>query len=320
MANLKPKIAIGVITHRRLDMLSTLLDSILAMAPLPDADIIVVVVENDTVMTTQSLVEGHPLGEVFAVKLALQPELGIPFARNKVLDMALAEGCDFLAFVDDDEVVAQDWLQKLYAGIATRDLDLVGGPVLFDPPAGAELAFVQRSVLADVRTRAARNHAERAQSVGSAREGGFAIFTGNWMLRLATQRRLGTRFDESLRFSGGEDSAFHASFAAAGGRTGWVADAVATEIRPLSRLTLRYHFQRCRDLEMSRLSRRPKRKLDAFVMYFVGVMRATVYLLVSPFDKFRGLALAARNLGKATGRVQAAFGQQSQHYTPGTTS
>lgn len=310
------KIALGIITHRRPDMLRRLLVSIAALDIPAGAECSILIAENDASLTIMSMIDELRETVPFPISVALESESGIPFARNKVLDMAIDGGFDFLTFVDDDETVAKDWLVNLYGSISSRGLDLVGGPITYEAPKSIKLTWEHQSVLHEVCSRGHRNSDMRAAEIGQPREAEFGIYTNNWIVRIATQQRLRIRFDEDLRYTGGSDTKFYADFARVGAKTGWAPDAKVIELRPLSRLTFKYYFQRCRDQETARRLRtkKPRHRLIAIVMLGVSVIRALVYIAIAPVTQGRSCALAARALGKGVGRLKAAFGINSRHY------
>ena len=47
------------------------------------------------------------------IEYELEPELGIPFARNKAVETALNLDADWIVFIDDDEEARADWFEKL---------------------------------------------------------------------------------------------------------------------------------------------------------------------------------------------------------------
>ncbi len=318
LAREKIKFGIGVITHRRADMLRALLLSLAEMALPDDAECQILIAENDDALSIEPLISELAETLPFEVKCRLETERGIPFARNCVLDMAIENDCDFLTFVDDDETVLPDWLVNLYTAMSKRELDLVGGPIIYDPPAGMDLTWQQAAVLYELRRRAAKAYALRESEIGNPREAEFGIYTNNWMVRIAACTRLGIRFDEALRYSGGSDTKFYADFSAAGGRTGWAPDARVREVWPLHRLTFKYYFRRCRDQETARRIRtaKEKSKIAALVMLVYGILRALVFTILAPFTRLRSVAVAARAIGKGVGRVKAAYGRNSDLYHP----
>lgn len=63
----------------------------------------------------------------FPIKYCVEPRQNIALARNKVVGNADGE---FLAFIDDDEFPAEDWLLKLFQECQAYKVDGVLGPVL----------------------------------------------------------------------------------------------------------------------------------------------------------------------------------------------
>ncbi|GGB07858.1 glycosyltransferase [Allosediminivita pacifica] len=314
----KTRIGIGAITRRRPQMFSDLLDSFAWMRVPEGVELVYLFAENDDETTMTGIVEGFAERTGAETYLELETRQGIPMARNRVLDMALADGCDFLTFVDDDETVDRDWLVQLYDTISGEELDLVGGPVRYQPPQGSVLSRENRAVLDVVQGRSGRDHAKRSERARTHEGHRVAVYTNNWIARLSRVRELGVRFDEAARFTGGSDTKFYKDFREAGGRTGWAPGAYVCETRPLSRLTYRYYYERCRDQEMTRLGRKDAKPsaLGAYAVYLYALLRSALYLAKSPFTAGRGKARAMRVMGQASARVGYLRGRQSDHYDP----
>ena len=312
------KIGLGVITYRRPDGLRRLLESFAALTVPRGVEVVVLIAENDQVLTIDALLAKLAHTFPFPVKSALEPEQGIPFARNRVLDMAAAEGCDYLTFVDDDDVVHHDWLLMLYTACAGRGLDLVGGPITYKAPAGRKLTKQQNAVLYMNQQRGANMLKGRTSMVATPKEGEIPIYTHNWMVRLATQQAYGVRFDQSFRFSGGSDAKFYEDFVAMGGKSGWSTDARIYETWPPERLTYRYLFERMRDQQVirSQLSSTTPSLHKALCGVLVSVIKAAVAVIRAPATRHRSLARAAVDLGGAVGCFKAARGKLSQLYDP----
>ncbi len=109
-------VTVAVLTRGRPVMLQALLDSWAGIDPPPDCVVRFLVVENDDEPRARDLVTArHPL-PAGALDYVLETDPGIPFARNRAAREAIVAGHELLAFVDDDEVVARDWLDRLIAG------------------------------------------------------------------------------------------------------------------------------------------------------------------------------------------------------------
>ncbi len=105
-------VVIGVCTRNRVDSLGLLLESLsqLDYAGLESA---VVVVDNDAQATAYTTVSGydHPRVPIHYVH---EPKGGVSSARNRLASEASKLAPKYVAFVDDDQTVDQDWLRKLH--------------------------------------------------------------------------------------------------------------------------------------------------------------------------------------------------------------
>ena len=99
----------------------------------------IVVVDNDEARSAESTVAEVRPSATVSIKYDVEPRRSIALARNKVV--ANAEG-EYLAFIDDDEFPASNWLLTLFKTCGQFQADGVLGPVKrhFDeaPPAWLE--------------------------------------------------------------------------------------------------------------------------------------------------------------------------------------
>lgn len=307
------RIAVGAITRQRPGMFADLLASFERMQRPDGAEVMFLFAENDTEHRSSGPVDVFRARVDAPVHLELEPRPGIPMGRNRVLDMALAAEADLLTFVDDDELVCEDWLVNLVAGVAARDLDLAGGPVRLIAPEG-EMTGWNTAVLRHLQFRSDRRNRDRAAMVASGTEGRMNIYTNNWCLRLDAQRRLGVRFDESLQHTGGSDTRFSRDMAAAGARIGWVPDAVVEEPTPQKRLTLGYHYRRARDQATNWVLLNGKPAGSSLFKGVVRILTAPFLLLTCPVTGRYGVVRAAHKLGMGVGFLRGVMGGRSRHY------
>ena len=120
------KIAVGVITRRRPQQFDALLTR-LAEQDIPvGTELHFIFVENDSQLSVQRSVDNFtsildPMKG--SVHLDLEPEVGIPFARNRVLYIANRIKLDWLLWIDDDDLpTARDWICRLYEGCKSQGL------------------------------------------------------------------------------------------------------------------------------------------------------------------------------------------------------
>jgi len=121
-------VAVCVPTFRRPELLSRLLDS-LTRVDRANARMTIVVVDNDAAASARSTVEGYR-DRLPELVYAVEEQPGISAARNRLVQLALEAGADFVCFVDDDEWVDEQWLRHLLATASAFAADVVLGPVL----------------------------------------------------------------------------------------------------------------------------------------------------------------------------------------------
>ena len=310
-------VTVAVLTRRRPAMLRALIESWAAMEAVPGCAVRFLVVENDDAPRVTELVERRgplPLGPLDYVH---ESELGIPFGRNRAAREAIAAGHGLLAFVDDDEVVAPDWLARLMDGYRRSEAALLGAP-LGIRPAPEGLTWAQRRMHASLSRRYARKARRAAVRADLSGTPGVTIVTNNWLGETAIFAEHGIWFDEEMRFTGGTDSKLCAEVKAAGLPTGWVADAHVFEDVPPERLTVRYQFERARDQSTTNFHRKlaEGRSTPWSVIVTLPAKAASVLLLAMAVPLTNGATLIdlSRSAGWMAGRVRALRGRRSALY------
>jgi len=297
-------------------MLRELLESFATMQIPQGTSVIFGIVENNSEKTSTEII-ADCLGN-HEVVYKVQPQLGIPFARNLVLDISQQERCDFTTFVDDDEVVESDWLVELFTDISTRELDLIGGPVGI-LPVPDNSPWIQRRIHSYLVRQFERFAEKNASRLASGEDYRVPIYTGNWMIRNAFLEATGIRFDEGLGFSGGEDVKFYVVAKEAGAKTGWAAKALVTERMSAERLTLSYQFRLGHNLSLSSFrSKYPRRNFKAVTKVMGSIIyrscRGLILGLLSLPTLGFTMPSSCRNLGFAMGRLKGLCGSHSTHY------
>ena len=123
-----PRVAVCIATCLRPRGLAELLESIAALRLDPgEAELFVVVVDNDAAGSARAVAQGTPLP--FPLLYAVEPERNIALARNRGVALALERGCDWVAFVDDDETVDPGWMRELLRARGRYGADVVAGGV-----------------------------------------------------------------------------------------------------------------------------------------------------------------------------------------------
>ena len=295
-------------------MLKRCLTSIFEEFAVNGGDDFVVVVENDTSPKSARVVED--LSRTFPevpVHYELETEPGIPFARNRTLDIARRKGADWIAFIDDDEKVRPGWLDAMRRAAQSLGAQALTGPVVricaHEEPAWLKANGGKPRQHGQVLERAATNN---------------TLVDLRW---LAAQQEL-LRFDERLRYTGGSDTEFFYRFVKCGGVIKWVSDAEVTEEVPAARMTMRWQVNRktrtqANNVRLYRIhngfSRAAARYVPAAVRRIVlrGVPSCAAAVFMRPISKQRSDQIwfyGRRTIGSGVGALFGLFDRELEPY------
>lgn len=297
------RVAICINTYRRPRLLEELLRSIAAMH-VPDAvEITVIVVDNDSSESASTVIERAAL--VWPTLYELEPIRNISLARNRAVQRALAEGADFIAFIDDDETASPRWLAELLRVQAETAAEVVTGPVIGRPAADAP-AWARHG-----------GFFTRQRAVGS----GTAVpgaETANALVARAVAQTFA--FDPAFGLAGGGDSHFFLRARQAGARIVWAAGAIVEESVPPSRANLRWLLRRAfREGNCGAFVERGVLPLRAWMprRLAVAVARCALgaaMLLIAPLRGRVATIRALRQLALALGSIAGTFGYRYAEY------
>ena len=322
MSEDKIQIGVAVVTRGRPNMLSDLLESWVALKIPDGASLHFIIVENDPAGTvgvakavslfkdnlaTSQLLPPPPPPPPH-VHFTVEPQLGIPYARNAALGLATDIGCDFLVFTDDDCRVDPDWLNGLLLTQRAGSADLVCGIVRYTADWG-RCNFIQRALARDaIETHEAWR--ERCRYVDIEKCNKAPIGTGYWMIRMAFVESHRLRFDERLGFSAGEDIRFYNEMLAAGGSYATDPGAHVEETLTEDRLTLKYRFMRARSHRIAIGGHERRGLCRGFGTSFLGLVTLPFCLSRMPFDKGRSFVRGINRIGLGVGSIEYALGRR----------
>lgn len=118
-------VLVCVTTCLRPKMLAALLESLAATKLPPAHEVRLLVLDNDANKSAEAVFAGQTFP--FSARYAVEPTRGLCAVRNRALDEAKAEKADFLAFVDDDQTVDENWLCALLDGMEESGADAING-------------------------------------------------------------------------------------------------------------------------------------------------------------------------------------------------
>ena len=222
----------------------------------------VVVADNDAAESARQAVAAFSAAARVPVTYCAEPRQNIALARNKAIESATG---DWIAFVDDDEFPAPDWLLNLFKTCAVYQADGVLGPVkpYFDtePP-----KWVTKGRFFERPTHATGYKLSWEQSR-----------TGNVLFRRDILSRLETPFRSEFG-TAGEDMDFFRRAMKKGFWFIWCNEAIAYEVVPASRCSRTYLLKRA----LLRGSNFPKHPEHRVRNVFKSLIAVPCYTLVLP--------------------------------------
>lgn len=238
----------------------------------------VVVVDNDAEASARNTVSdfafigGHP------VTYVVEPQKNIACARNAGVSHASG---DYIAFVDDDEYPAQDWLLQLFQTCKAAEVDGVLGPVrpYYDSPPPAWVtkgAFFERP-----------SHPTGMVLNWSQTRTGNVLFSR----QILPQNEAPFRVEMG---TAGSDMDFFRRLMEQGRRFVWCEEAVVFEIVPSSRCRLSYLLKRAL-MRGSKFHGHPVNRMKNAVKSLIAV---PAYVIALPFIALLGVHVFVKYLIK----------------------
>jgi succinoglycan biosynthesis protein ExoM len=213
-------ICVCICTYRR-PALKQALASIAAQQLPVGIGLRVVVADNDSADTKRSAVEAD--GQALGLDLTYvhAPERNISVARNACLDVAAS---DWIAFVDDDEVAAPDWIASLVRERSGHDIVFGVSQALYSDP-----RTPQWVVEGDF-------HSNRIEGNDDLWNG----YTANVLIDRRFIASKGLRFAAELGKIGGEDTLFFFEAHLAGANFGYAPGSIVYEETVIARAGFRW--------------------------------------------------------------------------------
>ncbi|NEM89974.1 glycosyltransferase family 2 protein [Galbitalea soli] len=304
----RPRILLVSLTFKRPEDLRAILPKLVEQAESVDAEVEILIVDNDPDGGAEDSVRGFAGTTAIVVSYVHEPHPGIVAARNRAL--AEAAHHDILVFIDDDERPLEGWLDHLLETWRRYSPAAVVGAVI------SEYASEPDPWLA-----AGRFFDRRRLPTGTP----ITVFaTNNLLLDLRRVRAAGVRFDERFGLTGGSDTLFSRQLAARGGALVWCDEAVVVDMVPDDRLTRSWVLRRAYRsgnswtrtslaLEVTALGRLRVRASVAprgFVRVLGGSVQAALGRLTGSLShQARGARTRARGAGMLAGAVGSVYAE-----------
>lgn len=208
-------IEVCICTYRRASLIDTLRSLDGSKADLP---VSVLVIDNDATASARMVAKGFAATSDLPVRYVHCPGANISVARNAALEHSHAR---YLAFLDDDETAAPNWVSSLKRTMSETDAVVVLGPV--------------RAVYSDhdpVWMQTADPHSTTPVFVKGEIKTGYSC---NVLIDRLSAVFDGLEFPLELGRTGGEDTAFFTEAFQRGGKIAFASDAIVYEAVPPER-------------------------------------------------------------------------------------
>ncbi|MEA5570617.1 glycosyltransferase family 2 protein [Calothrix sp. UHCC 0171] len=192
-------------------------------------DIEVIVIDNDFKGSARGICRQIETDFQWQLKYYIEAQRGISFARNRAI-ASVSQDSQFVAFIDDDEVPENNWLDELLSVQKAYRADVVAGPVI-------------PNFIKDVPQWVAKGKffEPRRYPTGHPIEIAFA---GNVLIRTEILQKIDPVFDERFAITGGEDTNLFMRLRRAGYKFVWANEAIVHEWIPQSRTNIKWVLQR----------------------------------------------------------------------------
>ena len=212
------KILISVCTYLRPNMLKRALGHIKELEPVNDAQVEVLIVDNDKNGSAKNVVEEVSKGFPYIIHYRIQEERGLSPARNKVLKSAIELDADYIACFDDDDSPDKNWLLGLWNFEKAKSAQL-GKPVIVTGPAFSRFdKEYPKYIKMNFRSKTTKKTGQLRHTAA----------TGNVLIPIEVVKN-GVFFDECYKFMGGEDGEFFQKAQTFGFEIYWCNEAVVYE-------------------------------------------------------------------------------------------
>lgn len=223
-------IDICIVTYKRPSQLRNCLKSIVCQSIQSQFPIQILVCDNDVAQsalnTVQQIRISHP---TIQIGYFVEPIPNIALARNRALSNSKAE---LIAFIDDDEIAAFDWLEKAYEAMKGYEADVVFGRMIPQYESDVPLIF-----------RRGEAHVLPNPLTGSTEQ--FVPSTNNVVAkRKIYELKKAGSFDASFGLTGGSDTHFFSDPGLKQFRLIWCREAITFEKFDRRRANFKWYIKR----------------------------------------------------------------------------
>ncbi|HRK23429.1 MAG TPA: glycosyltransferase [Beijerinckiaceae bacterium] len=225
----RTRLAIVLCTFHREALLAKALDS-LSQQPIPQGlEVEILVVDNSDAGTAREIVNQKAAASPVPMRWLAAHPANIAVARNAGV---AATSADFIAFLDDDQQAASDWLRAVAENVRNGAIDAWFGAITPQFEAGSALTPMTRTLFSRWTDRPA---GDRLVALGPGKTAEVSLSTANSLFRRAAMLIGPGPFDPAFGNGGGEDYDLICRMQQRGSKMTWQPEMQASEFVPASR-------------------------------------------------------------------------------------
>jgi succinoglycan biosynthesis protein ExoM len=307
--NSSARIVVGVATCERPKMLRAALEHLARMRVPPNAEVCILVVDNDVaqqagIRLAEELTSGN---YPHALVTRVASPRGFTYARNVILETGFGElAADFVAIVDDDQLVDTAWLEKALAEQRNTDATIVGTAVipLFTVPPSSWL-IESGAYTRDTTTSGVVSHLSGDGGVLISKDA-VALLPLPW-------------YRHEFALSGGADAEVFLRLSKHGAIFARSSCAIVYEVYESSRATLTWTLKRafrlgCVDILISRMHNGFGRATFLSIATIIPAILASLLMIAVIPHKRGAQARYMRRIARAFGKIRGLFGRPYAEY------
>ncbi len=298
------KIIISIPTYKRPFGVQKAVESLSHNKELSNLNIEILIVDNDPQKSAYDAVESLKRDVKTTIHYVSEPSPGLVNVRNKILSEATLLKAKYLLSFDDDEVVEKDWIKNHLEFLIKNNCTVSSGPTLSILPANCPRWIIKGKFfkLSD------KKEDKRPLKTSAG---------GNFALDLDFVRKHNLKFDPRFNFCGGEDTDFFKSVYDAKGLILHNQKALAYEIIPAERCTLKYVLKRDFRIGNNRAIKTKKYTPSKVILKNLQNLLAMLfYIVLLPISIFQKHTLYKRlcKIAKTFGYFKGTFGKEAKAY------
>lgn len=273
-------VGIMICTYKRELELKKTLNSILDLKYNID-NINLIIVDNDKEQSSKKIINEYR--NKIKIQYDVESKKGIAFARNKCLEIARKTECKYVAFIDDDEVVSEDWINELIKILKLYDADIVRGPVIGISDKKIP-KWYKKGIIEKVDIKKDGTQIDMC-------------FTGNVLMK--KEIIMNMKFDTKYSLTGGEDTKFFMQLNNLGNKIVYSSKAIVYENITSDRIKLTYILKRAfRDSANFISIEREVKNINRGIRFIKSITKLFIYSMMFPIYLIMGYRYSIAGIKK----------------------